>query len=122
MPVITRETTSPSAEKLRFVLAVAVVVGVNRTVTVCVAPFAVSVKGLPETMLNGAATDAVPVTVPLRVLCTVNVCVAKLPTFTFPKFTLPVGVTEKSICAVALATTEHALWLPVASTAATATL
>jgi hypothetical protein len=108
-PVTRRETTSPSAETFRLVLAVAVVVGVNRTVTVCVAPFPIKLKGLPETTLNGAATDAVPVTVPLRVLWTVNVCVAKLSTFTFPKFTLPVGVTEKSICAVALATTEHAL-------------
>jgi len=38
VPVTSRETTSPSAVKLTFVLAPAVVVGAKRTVTVAVAP------------------------------------------------------------------------------------
>ncbi len=54
--------------KLTLVLAAAVLVGANRTVTVAVAPDPTSVKGLPETMLNGAPTEAAPVIVPLRVL------------------------------------------------------
>jgi hypothetical protein len=68
VPVTSRDTVSPSAVKLTFVLASAVLVGVNRTVTVAVAPLPTRVKGLPETMLNGAGTEAVPVTVPMRVL------------------------------------------------------
>jgi len=73
VPVTRRDSVSPSAVKLTLVLAAAVLVGVNRTVIVAVAPVPTSVKGLPETMLNGAPTEAVPVMVPLRVLCTVNV-------------------------------------------------
>jgi hypothetical protein len=44
-----------------------VVVGVKRTVTVAVAPAVARLNGLPEAMVNGAATDAVPVT-PARLL------------------------------------------------------
>src|SRR6267142_2525624 len=73
VPVTRRDTVSPSAVKATFVLASAVPVGVKRTVTVAVAPLPMRVKGLPETMLNGAGTEAVPVTVPVRVLCTVKV-------------------------------------------------
>jgi len=122
VPVTSRETVSPSAVKLTFVLAPAVVVGVNRTVTVAVAPDPTSVKGLPETMLNGAPTEAVPVTVPPRVLWTVNVWVAELPMLTLPNATVPVGMTPKSTWATALATPEHALSLPPVSSAVTATL
>src|SRR6266850_511950 len=68
MPVTSRERVSPSAVRLTFVLAVAAVVGANRTVTAWVAPSPTRVNGLPDTMLKGAGTDAVPVTVPLRVL------------------------------------------------------
>src|SRR6266850_2369084 len=68
MPVTSRESVSPSAVRLTFVLAVAAVVGANRTVTAWVAPSPTRVNGLPDTMLKGAGTDAVPVTVPLRVL------------------------------------------------------
>jgi len=73
VPVTSRETVSPSAVKLTLVLATAVLVGAKRTVTVAVEPEPTRVKGLPETMLNGAATEAVPVTVPVRVLVTVKV-------------------------------------------------
>ena len=73
VPLAFREKVSPSAVKLTFVVAVAGVVGVKRTVTVWVAPTPTRVKGLPETMLKGAEVDAVPETVPLRVLCTVKV-------------------------------------------------
>ena len=113
---------SPSAVKLTLVLAAVVLVGVNRTVIVAVAPDPTRVKGLPETMLNGAPTEAVPVIVPLRVLCTVNVWVAELPMLTLPNATVVVGVTAMSTWATPLATAEHALSLPLVSTAVTATL
>jgi hypothetical protein len=122
VPVTRRDSVSPSAVKLTLVLAAAVMVGVNRTVTVAVAPDPTSVNGLPETMLKGADTDAVPVMVPLRVLCTVNVCVAELPMLTLPNAVVPVGVTAISTCATAEATPEHVLSLPLVSTAVTATL
>src|SRR5262245_11203166 len=72
-------------------------------------------------MVNGAATDAVPVT-PARLLWTVKVRSAKLPMLTLPKATVVVGVTVKSGFAVALATAEHVLALPAESTATTETL
>src|SRR6266850_1600189 len=68
VPVTSRDTVSPSAVKPTFVLASAVLVGVKRTVTVAVAPLPTRVKGLPETMLKGAGTEAAPVIVPVRVL------------------------------------------------------
>ena len=68
VPVTSREIVSPSAVKLTFVLAATVVVGVNRTVTVAVAPVPARVNGLPETIVKGAGTEAVPVIVPPRVL------------------------------------------------------
>jgi hypothetical protein len=122
VPVASRESVSPSAVKLTLVLAAAALVGVKRTVTVWVAPVPVRVKGLPETMLNGAATEAVPVTVPLRMPWTVKVCVAELPIVTLPKLTVAVGVTAKPACATALAAGEHALSMPPVSTAVTDTL
>jgi hypothetical protein len=73
VPLTTRESVSPSAVKLMLVLASAVVVGVKRTVTVAVAPVPTRVKGLPETMANGAGAEAAPVIVPERVLWTVKV-------------------------------------------------
>ena len=119
MPVASRETVSPSALKLTLTLAVVVVVGVKRTVTVWVAPAPTRVKGLPDTMLNGGETDAVPVMAPLRVLLTVNVWSTKAPTFTLPNVTVAVGLTLKSACAIAFAPLEHALSLPLVSTART---
>jgi len=68
VPVTSRDCISPFAVKLTLVLAAAVIVGVNRTVTVAVAPVPTSVKGLPESMLKGAGTEAVPVVVPVPVL------------------------------------------------------
>jgi hypothetical protein len=121
VPVASLATVSPSAVKLTFVLAAAAVVGANFTVTDAAAPEPTSVKGLPETMLNGAPTEAVPVTVLVRVLVTVKVWVAELPTVTLPKLTVPLGVTPISSAATALATAEHALSLPLESTAVTAT-
>src|SRR5213596_1955879 len=73
VPVTIRERVSPSAVKLAFVVAVAGVVGVKRTVTVWVAPSPTRLNGLPETMLKGAAAAAVPETVPPTVFCTVKV-------------------------------------------------
>ena len=117
-----RESVSPFAVKLTLALAAVVFVGAKRTVTVWVAPAPTRVNGLPETMLNGAATDAVPVTVPVRAFWTVKVCVAELPIGRLPKLTVVVGVTVKPTCATALAAGEHALSIPVVSTAVTDTL
>jgi len=122
VPVTSRDSESPSAVKLTLVLAVVVLVGVNRTVTVAVAPVPMRVKGLPETMLKGADTEAVPVTVPERVLWTVKVWVVELPMLTLPKFTVAVGVTTISVLATALAGAEQALSLPPVSSAVIATL
>ena len=121
VPVTSRETVSPSAVKVTLALACAALVGVKRTVTVWV-PVPTRVNGLPETMLNGAEAEAVPVTVPARAPCNVKVCVAELPIVTLPKLTLVVGVTAKSTCATALAAGEHALSIPPVSTAVTDTL
>jgi len=122
VPVTSLGTVSPSAVKLTLVLATAVLVGVKRTVTVAVAPEPTRVKGLPETMLNGAATEAVPVTVPVRVLVTVKVWLAELPTLTLPKFVVPAGVTPIEGWATALAAAEQELSLPAVSMAVMATL
>jgi hypothetical protein len=122
VPLTSRDSVSPSAVKLTLALAAVALVGVNFTVTMAVAPEPTSVNGLPETMLKGAATDAVPAIVPPRVLCTVNVCVAELPMLTVPKFTVVVGVAVMSTCATALATPEQLLSLLLVSTAVTATL
>jgi len=73
VPVTIRERVSPSAVKLAFVVAVAGVVGVKRTVTVWVVPRPTRLNGLPETMLKGAEAAAVPETVPPTVFCTVKV-------------------------------------------------
>jgi len=67
VPVTSRDTVSPSAVMLRFVLATPLEVGVNLTVTVAVAPLPARVKGLPETILKGAGTEAAPLIVPGRV-------------------------------------------------------
>ena len=91
-PVTTREMSSPAAVKVTFAIAAATVVGVKRTVTVWVAPAPLSVNGLPDTMRKGATVDTAPEIAPARVLCTVKVRSAKLPTLTLPKLALPVGL------------------------------
>src|SRR2546425_7020 len=68
VPVTNRDIVSPSAVKLTFVLDSTALIGAKRTVTVAVAPVPTRVKGLPETMVKGAGTEAVPVMVPERVL------------------------------------------------------
>jgi len=72
-------------------------------------------------MLKGAEADALPETVPPRVFCTVKTWSAKLPTFTSPKLTMPVGLTEKSPRATALTPTEQGLSSPLVFTAVTET-
>src|SRR3989442_3523258 len=103
------EMVLPPAVTVRFVLTVVVVVGVNRTFTAWVAPAPLRVNGLPDAILKGAATDAAPETVPPPALDTVKVCSAKLPRFTLPKFTVPVGLTANSARAMALAMLEQEL-------------
>jgi len=109
VPVAIAELLPPLAVKLTVALAVAMVVGVKRTVTVWVAPTPTRVKGLPDTMLNGAEADAAPEIVPPPVFETVKVWSAKPPIFTLPKLTVPVGLTAKSVRAIALATPEQVL-------------
>jgi hypothetical protein len=121
MPDTARETVSPLELKVTFAVAVAVVVGVKRTVTVWVVFIPTMVNGLPDTMLKGAETDAVPDTVPPAVFCTVKLWSAMLPRFTLPKFVVLVGLTEKVTRAAALATDEQVLSMPLESTAVIAT-
>src|SRR5262245_41497415 len=64
VPVTSLEIESPSAVKITFTLCVVRLVGVKRTVTVWVAPAVPRLNGLPDTMVNGAGTDAVPITPP----------------------------------------------------------
>jgi len=120
LPDATRETVSPLEVKVTFAVAVAVVVGVKRTVTVWVVFIPTTVNGLPDTMLKGVGTDAVPDTVPPTVFCTVKVWSAMLPRFTLPKFIVLVGLTENVTRAAALVTGEQGLSLPPESTAVTA--
>jgi hypothetical protein len=122
MPVTSRDCVSPLAVKLTFVLAVAALVGVNLTVTSAVAPAPRSVKGLPESMLKGAGTEAVTMMVLVLVLRTMKVRVAEVSMVTAPKLTGPVGVTAISGWATALATGEHALSFPSLCTAVMETL
>src|SRR5213593_4542318 len=121
VPVASREMVSPSAVKVTLALTVAEAVGVKRTVTAWVAPKPPRVNGLPDTMLKGPESDALPETVPARVLCTMKTWFAKLPMFTFPKLTALVGDTAKSTWATPLAVSEQALALPLRSTAPTET-
>jgi len=116
-----REMVPPLAAKSAFAVAVADVVGLKRTVTSRLAPTATRVNALPDTMLKGAEVDTVPETVPPPVFDTDKVRFAKLPRFTSPKFTVPVGLTAKSIRATALAVVAQALSLPLVSTAVTET-
>jgi hypothetical protein len=108
--------------KLTLLLAATVLVGVNLTMTIAVAPVPTRVKGLPESMLKGGGTNAEPAMVPLLILLTVKVRMAELPIMTLPKLTVPVGATADSPRATALATAEHALSFPPLSTAVTETL
>jgi hypothetical protein len=121
VPDTPREIGSPSAVKVTFAVEVAAVVGLKRTVTVWVAFSPTRLNGLPDTMLKGAGTDAVPDTVPPTVFCTVKVWFATAPRFTLPKFTVPVGLTAKVIRAGAFETDEQALSMPPESTAVIAT-
>jgi len=109
LPVTIAVIVPPPAVTVRVVLTVVVASGVNRTVTAWVAPTPPRVNGLPDTMRKGAATDADPETVPPPVFDTVKVFSAKLPRFTLPKFTVPIGLTTKSARATPLATLEQRL-------------
>jgi len=74
VPVTRRDTVSPSpVVKLTLVLETMLPVGAKRTVMVAVDPLPARVNGLPDTMLKGAPTEAVPVTVPERTFWIVNV-------------------------------------------------
>jgi len=121
LPVMIREMVPPLAAKSAFAVAVADVVGLKRTVTSWLAPTPTRVNALPDTMLKEAEVDTVPETVPPPVFDTDKVRFAKLPRFTSPKFTVPVGLTAKSIRATALAVVAQALSLPLVSTAVTET-
>src|SRR2546428_135697 len=70
-----------------------VAVGLNRTTRVWLVP-AVRPNEPPETTPNGAAMDAVPVSVPPPEFVTVNERSADPPTATAPKSTLVEGATR----------------------------
>jgi len=120
LPVATTEIVSVPTVNVRVLLTVVGWTGVNRTVTTWFDP--ASVNGDPETTANGAPTAADPASEPPLVFDRVNVRSTELPRLTVPKFTVPVGLTAKSVRATALATPEQVLSLPIASTALTATL
>ena len=121
VPVTSRDCISPFTVKLTLVLAATVLVGVNRTVTVAVAPIPSRVKGLPEyaeggryggRARGGAGTGALN---------------GKGPGGGAPDSDVAEaygtgGVTAESPRATALATAEHALSFPSVSTAVTETL
>jgi hypothetical protein len=73
VPVSVLDTLSPLPAMVRLVVAVATVVGVNRMVTVWVAPAVLSANEPPETTLKGARAITVPETAVPAVFCTVNV-------------------------------------------------
>src|SRR5207237_5724910 len=103
VPVTPREMLPPPAVNVTLVAVVTPVSGVNRTVTVAVAPAPTRLNEPPESTLNGAATVAVPDTVPPPVFWTVNVWSATLPMFTVPQSTVPGGLTPHSLLAAAVA-------------------
>jgi len=119
VPDTTREIVSPSAVKFRLVVVTPEAIGANCTTTVPVVPSPARWKGLPDTILNGAATETAPETVPPREFVTVNDCVAVDPTLMLPKFTAVGGVTPNVNPAMALAAFEHPLSLPLRSMALT---
>jgi len=120
VPLTVLEMLPLFAVKVTLPVASAATVGVNRTVTVAVAPLPTRLNEPPDTTLNGADVVALPDTVPPPVFCTVKVWSAVVPMLTLPKSTVPLGVTEKSLRATALPTGEQALSAPLESTAVTA--
>jgi hypothetical protein len=121
LPDTTRETVSPFDAKVTFAVVVAVVVGLKRTVTVWVVFSPTMVKGLPDTMLYGAETEAVPDTVPPAMFWTVKVRSTEVPRLTLPKFVVTVGLTAKVLRAGAPTADVQALSMPPASIAVIAT-
>ena len=115
-PLTARETVSPWAVKFTFEAKLPRARGRNRTTTDVLAP-AARVKDAPDTMLNGEPTLAPPDTLAPLVFWTVNVRSRSAPRRRLPKFTAPVGDTLRAPLATPLAVGEHALWLPLRSTA-----
>src|SRR5439155_13134505 len=73
VPVMPREMLPPPAVNVTLVAVRTAVSGVNRTVTVAVAPAPTRLNEPPETTVKGADVVTVPDTVPPSVFCTVNV-------------------------------------------------
>src|SRR5882724_11250276 len=92
-PVTARWRLPPLDVKLTFAEKTPEVVGLNRTVTICVAP-TVRLKEPPERMRKGGAAETVPVSVPPPVFWTTKFRSAVLPTLTVPKFRES-GVTDR---------------------------
>ena len=117
-PLTPRETVSPFAVKFTFAAKLPTVVGRNRTITARLPPGARE-KEAPDTILNGAPTLAAPEMLALLALCTVKVRSTVPLTATLPKLVVADGATSKVGCATPLAELEHALSLPLMSTAVT---
>jgi hypothetical protein len=115
-PLTPREIVSPWAVKLTFVAKLPAPVGWNRTTTDRLAP-AAREKDPPETMLNGDPTLTPPEMVDPVVFCTVNVRSTLPPEGTLPKVTVLEGDTLRDPRATPLTVAEHALSLPLRSTA-----
>src|SRR2546422_4130611 len=86
VPLTPGETFPPSDAKLMFPEKFPVAVGVKFTTTSWLAP-APMVKGLPENTEKAVEVDeALPLSVPPPMFCTVKLRLEELPTPTVPKF------------------------------------
>ena len=117
-PFTAREMMSPLALKFTLAANVPATSGVNRTVTIRLAP-ADRENEPPDKIVNGAPTLTPTEMLAVLVFCTVNAASAVLPAGMLPKLVVVVGVTLKSARATPLAEAEHPLSLPTRSTAVT---
>jgi hypothetical protein len=91
-PVTSGEALPPLEVKFTFRTKLSTIVGLKPTVAVRLSP-APRVNELPETMLNGAEVEAVPLSVPAPIFCITKLPYPTLPTLTLPR-SMELGVTE----------------------------
>jgi hypothetical protein len=115
-PLTPRETVSPLAVKFTLPAKLPTEVGLNRTVTVRLAPGA-SVNDAPDTTLNGALVLTAPEMLVSPAFCTVKVRSAVALTAMLPKLVVADGVTSRSAWATAFAAPVQPLSWPLSSTA-----
>jgi hypothetical protein len=117
-PLTLRVIVSPPPANVTLPTKLAALVGLKRTTTDWVAP-AARENEVPDTTLNGAPTAVPPDTVEPVMFLTVNVRSTVVPTVTVPKDVVLVGDTLREPRAAAETAGEHALSLPLRSTAVT---